>query len=107
MIDRLAFGAVAVALASVLVLDGTFGANLHRAFGPNPMPDLAGWQVGVVCAPLAYVATARLTRAVPWPHGNDPGGPFHADKFVPKARDGNSRLHSWPRGIKFTVHRAG
>lgn len=62
MIDRLAFGAVAVALASVLVLDGTFGANLHRAFGPNPMPDLAGWQVGVVCAPLAYVATARLTR---------------------------------------------
>ena len=29
MIDRLAFGAVA--LASVLVLDGTFGANLHRA----------------------------------------------------------------------------
>ena len=28
-------------------------------------------------------------------------------KFVPKAREGNSRLHLWPRSVKFTVHWPG
>ena len=46
MINRLLYGLVAAAMAGVLVIDGTFSANLFHAIG-EPTADLSlnGWEL--------------------------------------------------------------
>ena len=55
MINRLLYGLVAAAMAGVLVIDGTFSANLFHAIG-EPTADLSlnGWELwGVAIFPGA------------------------------------------------------
>lgn len=55
MINRLLYGLVAAAMAGVLVIDGTFSANLFPAIG-EPTADLSlnGWELwGVAIFPGA------------------------------------------------------
>ena len=64
MVDRLLYTAVAAALASVLVFDETFSANLVHAFGPLAVPALDPWELGVagVLAGLIVAAIYRERR---------------------------------------------
>jgi hypothetical protein len=62
MINRLLYGLVAAAMASVLVIDGTFSANLFHAIG-EPTADLSlnGWDLWGIAIFLA-LAVAALYR---------------------------------------------
>ena len=62
MIDRLAYGAVCVALAAVMLFDPNFAANLSRAFGGSLAADsLVLWEASL-CAGFAALAIVALLK---------------------------------------------
>ena len=64
MTDKLLYAATAIALASVLVLDPTFFANLFRAFGEPTITSLGIWEVSVagILATLIVAAIVMERR---------------------------------------------
>jgi len=57
MIDRLLYAATALTLASVLMFDDTFSANLIRAIGPIAVPSLNPWEMAVAGILAALIVT--------------------------------------------------
>jgi hypothetical protein len=60
-IDRLLFAAVALALASVVMLDDNFADNLWRAVNGLPMLPINPWAAGLSAA-FTVAAVAALCR---------------------------------------------
>ena len=57
MIDRLLYVATALTLASVLMFDDTFSANLVRAIGPIAVPPLNRWEMAIAGILAALIVT--------------------------------------------------
>ena len=64
MIDRLLYAATALTLASVLMFDDTFSANLVRAIGPIAVPSLNPWEMAVAGILAALIVTVLYPMKV-------------------------------------------